>query len=301
MQSPPFSPEETLQARAFWALAPLIFVVLWAGGYGFARLGLGYVEPMTMLSLRYGLAVLVLLPVVLWRRPVWPKAPGHWAAVALTGFLLHGVYFGLAYLAMKQGMTAGTTAIIMALQPALVAALAPLLGIAGQGGRLLWLGLALGFAGVAVTVAASIAGTGGVVAILLALCALAGITCATLFEKWQGRKTDPVAAGVIQYVTGFAVLFPVAAATESMVIDWQPGLIVALAYLVVANSLISISLYIAMLARGDATRVSAQMYLVPPLAIIMAWLLLGEVLTPFAIVGLMLAAAGVFVVNRQTG
>lgn len=135
----------------FWRAAPAVFLILWSGGYGFAKLGLEYAEPMTLLALRYGLAVAVLVPLALVLRPRWPDGARHWAAVAVTGFLIQGVYFGLAYLAMKKGMNAGTTAIIMALQPALVAAASPLIG-GKRGSSLLWLGLGIGFCGVMLAV-----------------------------------------------------------------------------------------------------------------------------------------------------
>lgn len=285
---------------AFWRAAPFVFLILWSGGYGFAKLGLQHAEPMTLLALRYGLAVVVLVPLALLQRPQWPVGARHWAAVAVTGFLIQGVYFGLAYLAMKQGMNAGTTAIIMALQPALVAAASPLIG-GKRGGLLLWSGLGIGFCGVLLAVwSEGSLGPSPIGAALLALGALAGISGATLFEKALGRKTDPVAGGLVQYAVGFTLVAPVAVATESLSIDWQPGLIVALVWLVLGNSLISISLYIAMIARGDATRISALMYLVPPLAMALAWALLDEPLRPLALAGLALSAVGVYIVTRQT-
>ena len=283
----------------FWRAAPFIFLTLWSGGYGFAKLGLAHVEPLTMLALRYGLAVLALLPFLLIRKPRWPVNARHWGAIALTGFLIQCVYFGLAYLSMKRGMNAGTTAIIMALQPVLVAIFAPLIS-GNRGGRTLWLGLALGFAGVVLVIRSEGSlGTSPWVAMLLALFALGGITAATLFEKWHGMKTDPVVGGIVQYVVGLAVLFPAAYFAETMVIDWQPEFIIALAYLVIANSIISIGLYIALLQRGDATRISALFYLVPPLAMVFAWVILGETVTPLAVAGFALSASGVYMVSRQ--
>lgn len=284
-----------------WRAAPFVFVMFWAGGYSFAKLGLAHIEPMTMLALRYGLAVLALLPFLLLRRPVWPRGARHWAAIAVTGFLIQCVYFGLAYLAMKRGMNAGTTAIIMALQPILVAAAAPLMS-GTRSTPLLWLGLALGFLGVLlVIVSGGTLGPSPLAAVILALAALSGITLATLFEKWHGMRSDPVVGGIVQYVVGFAVLLPVAWTTETMVIDWQPELFVALAYLVIANSIISVGLYIALIQRGDATRISALMYLVPPLAMIVAWAILGERVTALALAGFALSALGVYMVGRQTG
>ena len=286
-------------AAAFWRAAPFIFVILWAGGYSFAKLGLAHIEPLTMLALRYALALLVLLPFLLRRATRWPSGPRHWVAVVLTGFLIQCVYFGLAYLAMKRGMNAGTTAIIMSLQPVIVAALAPVL-VGGRGGAVLWAGLVLGFLGAVLVILSGHAlGPSPLPAVLLAVAALGGMTGATLFEKWHGMRTDPVTGGLIQYATGLVVLLPAAWLGETMRIDWQPALVVSLAYLVIANSLVSIGLYIALLQRGDATRLSALFYLVPPLAMIVAWALLGEPVTLLTLTGFALSAAGVHLVNRR--
>ena len=296
----PVATTRFLTADVFWRLAPFLFLLLWSGGYSFAKLGLEHVEPLTMLALRYGLAVLVILAVLLFYRPLWPKEPKHWMAIAITGFLIQCVYFGLAYLGMKLGMHAGTTAIIMALQPVLVAVFSPFIS-STQGNSRLWFGLALGFAGVVLVVwSDGSLGPSSMEATGLALAALAGITGATLFEKWHGRKTDPVVGGLVQYVVGFSVLLPAAASSESMLVDWHPALIISLAYLVLANSLISIALYMALIQRGDATRISSFMYLVPPLALIFAWAILGETIGMLTLVGLALSVAGVYAVNRQT-
>lgn len=283
----------------FWLGAPVLFVLFWAGGYSFAKLGLPYVEPMTMLAIRYGLAVLCLLPLLAVFRPALPRDPAHWAAMAASGFLIQCVYFGLAYQAMKQGLGAGTTAIVMALQPALVAAFSPLVGEA-RGRPVMWVGLALGFAGVAISVfdkTSAVPLSAG----LLAVSALVGLTAATLLEKRHGRRSDPVLGGAVQYVIGFAVLLPIAMATETMEVTWHPNLILSLAYLVIANSLISISLYVALVQRGDATRVSTLLYLVTPLAIALAWMILGEPVTWRIAFGFVLCLAGVYIVRKSKG
>jgi drug/metabolite transporter (DMT)-like permease len=274
-------------------------VMFWSGGYTFAKLGLAYIEPMTMLAVRYGIAVCVLLPFVLWFSKPWPASVRHWVVLAITGFLLQCIYFGLSYLAFKKGMNAGTAAVIMSLQPILVAVLGPSV-IRGRGGRYLCAGLIVGFIGaVLVTMSGNSLGPSPWVAVFLALIALAGITFATLFEKWHGIKTDPMISGFVQYIVGFVFLMPVAIATETMVIDWHPELIISLAYLVIANSIISVGIYIALLQRGDATSISSLLYLVPPLAMFIAWAVLGEAVTKLALVGFALSAAGVYIVSKR--
>jgi len=290
---------EITASKYFWKLAPFIFVIFWSGGYTFAKLGLAYIEPMTMLAVRYGIAVCVLLPFVLWFSKPWPASILHWAVLVITGFLLQCVYFGLSYLAFKKGMNAGTAAVIMSLQPILVAALGPKI-IGSRGGRYLWAGLIIGFIGVAlVAMSGNSLGPSPWVAVFLALSALMGITVATLFEKWHEIKTDPMIGGFVQYIVGFVVLLPVAIATETMIIDWHPELIISLAYLVIANSIISVGIYIALLQRGDATNISSLLYLVPPLAMFIAWSIIGEAVSKLALVGFALSAAGVYLVSRR--
>ncbi|WP_213685719.1 DMT family transporter [Roseicyclus sp.] len=281
------------------AVAPLVFVLLWAGGYAFAKLGLAHAEPMTLLALRYGLAFVALAPFLFRRGIVWPQERRHWGALALTGILIQCVYFGLAYLAMKRGMNAGTTALIMALQPLLVAVAGPFLGKVAVTPRV-WGGLALGFAGVAVViVTGGTLGPSPAIAVALALAALAGMTAATLFEGWHGLRCDPAVGGAVQYAVGFALLMPVAFVTEGLAFDWHPELTMSLAYLVIGNSIIAIGLYIAMLQRGDATRISALLYLVPPLALAIAWLVLGERPGPLSLFGFALSMTGVYIVHRK--
>jgi len=98
---------------------------------------------------------------------------------------------------------------------------------------------------------------------------------------------------------GFVFLMPVAIATETMVIVWHPELIISLAYLVIANSIISVGIYMVLLQRGDATSISSLFYLVPPLAMFIAWAVLGEAVTKLALAGFALSAAGVYIVIKR--
>ncbi len=89
-------------------------------------------------------------------------------------------------------------------------------------------------------------------------------TIATLFEKWHGLKTDPVVGGIVgtSWASCRPQVRPAAMLTETMVVDWAPELVISVAYLVIGNSIIDPVLFICMLQRGDATRISALLYLV---------------------------------------
>jgi drug/metabolite transporter (DMT)-like permease len=77
------------------------------------------------------------------------------------------------------------------------------------------------------------------------------------------------------------------------------GEIGSVAYLVVGNSILAISLLLSMIRRGEASRVSALFILVPPVTAVIAFVLLGETLPALAIPGMCLAAGGIFLVMKM--
>ena len=286
--------------RPFWlAAAPAVFLILWSAGFGIAKLGLHHAEPMTVLALRYVLVVALLIPFALVLRPPLPATRRAWADIAFVGFLIQVVYFALCYMAFKLGVSAGGVAIIVCLQPILIALTAPRF-VGERVGRMGWLGLLLGLAGAALVIGArsSIAAESPA-GIALTVVALFGITLGTLWEKRFGVRHHPVTVNLIQYSVGAVVTLPLAWATETMHVDWTWEFIAALAYLVLASSLVAIGLLLAMIRAGEVSRVSALFYLVPPLSALFAWPMLGEAMPPLAWAGMVLAAGGVAIVSRR--
>jgi drug/metabolite transporter (DMT)-like permease len=125
------------------------------------------------------------------------------------------------------------------------------------------------------------------------------MTAGVLYEKRFGSPHHPAAANLVQYAVGAAVTLPLALALEGLSVTWSVPFALALAYLVLGNSLLSMSLLLAMVRRGEAARVSALFFLVPPVATLIAWALLGEALPPLAWAGMALAAAGVAMTARR--
>jgi drug/metabolite transporter (DMT)-like permease len=102
--------------------AKMAFVLLWSGGFPIAKMAVGYAPPLTLLALRYGCSVCLLIPLFIIMKPALPKTRTAWAHACVVGFLVQVVYFGLSYLAFKAGVSAGVAAVIVSLQPVLVAA-----------------------------------------------------------------------------------------------------------------------------------------------------------------------------------
>ncbi|MDN7863101.1 DMT family transporter [Burkholderia multivorans] len=278
--------------------APALFLLLWSSGFVFLKLGLRDADPLTFLALRYACVVALLAGPFLWLRPALPRTRRAWLNLIVVGLLLQAGYFSFTYLSLKLGMSAGAVALVTSQQPILVGLLAP--ALAGERvGALRWVGLALGAAGaVLVILARGSVAIASPWALAFALLALACITGGTLCEKRFGSDVHPVSANLVQYAVGLAVSAPLAFALEPMHVHWSAGLAGSLAYLVICNSLIAISLLLAMVRHGEASRVSALFFLIPPATALIALVVLGETIGALAWPGMALAAAGLYLVMR---
>lgn len=285
--------------KPLWlALAPVMFLCLWSTGYVVAKIGLQYAEPMTLLTLRYAAVVVIMSLLFLILRPPLPKTRADWGHVAFVGFLIQAIYFGMSYFAFRSGVAAGTVALIMSLQPIIVAIIAPRWSGEAISARM-WIGLALGLVGAGIVIMArsSIAAP-SVFGFLFCALGLAGITIGSLWEKRFGLTHHPVTTSLIGFTAGLAFVAPLMLATERMEVNWTWEFTAALAYLVIGNSVIAVGLLLAMIRAGDVGKVSALFYLVPPMAAVLAWFLLGEVMPPLAWGGMAVAAVGVYLATR---
>jgi drug/metabolite transporter (DMT)-like permease len=278
---------------------PWTFVFLWSTGFIGAKLGLPYAPPVTFLLLRFAFVLALMLPIALFARARWPGSPSEMAHIAAAGVLLHGGYLGGVFSAIHSGMSAGLAALIVGLQPVLTAvAVAPNLHERDSARQ--WLGLALGFGGVALVVAqrttlAGLTPFGGA----MILVALVSITAGTVYQKRFCGAFDLRAGSVIQFVAAGAVLAPFALAFEREPVQWTGEFIFATAWLVLVLSIGAISLLTLLIRRGAATRVASLFYLVPPFTAVIAFLLFDERMSALGVAGFALAVIGVALVVRS--
>lgn len=278
-------------------IAP-IFVFLWSTGFIIARYSMPYAEPMTVIFIRFGSVVLCMLPVVLiWRAP-WPNR-SQIIHIAIAGALLQAGYVGGVWAAVKEGMSAGLTALIVGLQPILTAWFAA--WIAEKVTPKQWLGLILGLLGVGLVVWAKLSLTGmSHLSLVFIVIALLSITMGTLYQKKYCAQFDLRTGSVIQFAASAIICLPLMFLFETREIIWAPELILSLIWAVLALSIGAISLLFVMIRNGEATRVTSLMYLTPPTTAIMAWLLFNEPITWTIILGIAITMSAVILVNRTT-
>ncbi len=288
----------TERAPSFVRIAPWAFIVIWASGYVVAKAAAPFAEPLTFLLLRYAGVIALMGTLALLARAPWPsswRAAGH---IAVAGIGIQATYLGGVWVAVKHGMPAGVAALIVNLQPVLTA-------VAGRfvGERVSlrqWLGLLLGFAGVALVVWTKVATAGmGSGVVLLCVAALLAMTAAMLYQKRFCPSFDLRTGQVIQFVASVLVTVPFAWATESFHIEWNASVAAALLWSIFVLTGGGISLLFLMIRHGAATQVTSYMYLVPAVTALMAWAMFGERLAPAAVAGMVVTIAGVALVVRQ--
>jgi drug/metabolite transporter (DMT)-like permease len=282
---------------------PAVFVVVWATGFIVARYGMPHAPPMKFLAMRYVLSVACFLAWAFVARAAWPANRTQVGHLAITGILMHAGYLGGVWAAVKDGMGAGLSALLVGLQPVLTAFWVSRRG--GEVGRRQWMGLALGLAGLLLVVWQKL-GLGEVHArnLAFALIALVSITAGTLYQKRFVQPCDVRTANLVQLAAAFAVTLPLALLeTEGMRWTLPDGTINAqltgaLAWSVLGLTLGGSSLLYLLIQRGAATTVTSLMYLVPPTTALMAWVLFGEPITATIVAGMALTAVGVSLVVR---
>jgi drug/metabolite transporter (DMT)-like permease len=287
------------RARLLRFGAPPLFVLLWANGFIFVKIGLADADPLTLLAARYVLVELILIPAALLLRAPLPRGGAAWRRLAVVGVLVQAVYFASVNLSLEFGLAPGASALITSLQPIVVALAAPFLSGETVSARR-WLGLALGLGGtVAVILSRSSLDALPVGGLLWSVAALGGMTGGTLYERRFGIRQHPVTASMVQCGVGLIVVLPLAALFEPMRLHPGVGLVLSLGYLVLGNSIVAITLLLAMIRVGEASRVSALFFLVPPITALVAWGVLGETLPPAGWAGMAVSAAGVAIVTLE--
>jgi drug/metabolite transporter (DMT)-like permease len=279
---------------------PGLFVVLWATGFIGARYAMPWSEPFSFLALRFVLAaaILAVLALVLRARPLGARQA---ADAVLVGALVHGAYLGGVFWAIRNGLPAGLSALIIGLQPLITAVMA---GFA-LGEKVLprhWAGLAIGFAGIVVVLAPKIGdAVGGVTAATFAA-SLFGVVAFSAGTVWQKRRlagADLVSGTLWQYVGATALMAAGSFLFETRSFVVTGELVFALVWLVLVLSIGAIFLLMHMIREGEMAKVSSLFYLVPAVTALMAWALFGETLTPIQLAGMALTTVGVALATRR--
>ena len=274
-----------------------IFVLLWSSGYVVGALASQVSGPVPLLATRFILASLVTVPLAL-RRGRVRGAP--LARVAVIGLLFQVIQFGGIYGGFALGVPAGLSALVML-------GLAPLVttGLAIAGGQessdwRLWGGLVIGIAGVAIGLTPDLGQARIGAGLILTAVGMLGLAGGSVLQKRWGAAVDPMVSAATQSVTGAVVMAPVLLIAGGR---YHVGLqlVLSLGWLGVGMGMGTLLVLVNLLARYDASRVSALLLLVPAVSAIASVPALGEPLNAATLGGMAVSAAGVWVAIRSGG
>lgn len=275
-------------------LTALAFVVLSGSGFVGARVGLPHAGPFAFLALRFALAaVLLALLAGLFASP-WPRRPRDWLHVAVAGLLGVGLFSAGVFCSIARGLPPAASALIVALQPLLIALAAPKL----LGERLAprqWGGVLLGLAGVFMVLQQGFAGRPvepG--AVLLSVGALFALAAGNLYQKARCPTMHPFAGGAIQCAVSALACAAGLVAWEDGQVAWTGEFVAALLWMAVVVSVGAVSLLVVLIRDGEVSRVAGLFYLIPVAAAFAAWLLLGQAIAPLQWLGIAVAGVGVW-------
>jgi drug/metabolite transporter (DMT)-like permease len=277
---------------------PAIFVLLWSTGFIAAKYGLPYAPPLRFLFYRFALVASLLTLVALASRARWPRTLAEYRDIAVVAICVHGLYLGGVFMSLDAGMAAGTSAMLVGLQPILTVLLA-WLWMGERVSARQWTGLGLGLAGVWFVVRHKIDFGGDLSGLLPSAIALAGISVGTLYQKRHCAHVDLRSGSAVQFIVCALVYAPLALIVETRPVQWVAPFAFALGWSVIVLSVGAISLLYWLLRHGAAANVARLFYLVPPVTALEAWLLFGETLDALALIGMALICTGVMMARRR--
>jgi drug/metabolite transporter (DMT)-like permease len=299
----PQTAERRSDLLALGAIA--VTVLLWASAFVAIR----YVgREMTAGSLALGrlaVASLLLGALLLVRRPqgpdgqpdrAWPSRQ-LWPYLIICGVVWLGGY-NLALNEAERRVDAGTAAMLVGIGPLLIPLLAGLVLKEGLPARLVT-GCAVAFAGAVVIGASSTTGTSSDVwGILLSIAAAVAYAIGVVTQKPLLSQMSALRVTWLACTIGLIVCLPYAPALVRELGTVSPASIWWMVYLGAAPTALAFTTWAYALSRSTAGRLGATTYLVPPIAVLMGWLLLGESPALLAIAGGALCLAGVSVARR---
>jgi drug/metabolite transporter (DMT)-like permease len=277
-------------------LAALVTVVLWASAFVGIRAAGEDLSPGALSLGRLAIGSVLLGALALSRGGRWPGR-SELPLLLTCGVLWFGLYNPVLNEA-EQRVDAGTAAMLVAVGPVLIAVLAGLL--LGEGfPRTLIVGVSVAFAGAIVIGLATAergvgAGWGSVLCVVAAALYAGGV----IAQKPLLSRASALHITWLACVIGMAVCLPFAPQLFGELDDAKPSSIAWMVYLGVFPTAVAFTTWAYALSRTTAGRMGATTYLVPPIAILLGWAMLGESPATLAFLGGALCLAGVVIARR---
>lgn len=273
--------------------AAAAFVLTWSSGFLVPAIAMDDVSPLTLLVWRFVPLAAILVLIVTLSGAARNISRADLGRQALIGLFAQFGYCASVYAAIAAGVATGTTALIDAVQPLIVAVLVgPLLGLRVKGAQ--WIGLLVGAAGVLLVVRSQLDDSEAhPAAYVWPALAMACLIVGTFLQRRSAPRTGTFVTLTIHVTVTAVALVPIAAVFGALAPPASASFWLAAAFAAASPTLAAYGLYWWLLRRVGITALNALLFLVAPTTAAAGALLLGEPLTGVTLVGFVLCAAGV--------
>ena len=286
-------------------LIPWVFVWIWSTGFIAAKYGLPYAEPFTLLSYRFVITLFFLLMLIIYKKSPWPETRLDFFHLLIAGVLIHGVYLGGVFQALKWGMPAGLGAMVIGLQPIGMALVAGVL-LKEEVSKKQWTGLIMGLVGLYLVLFDSLDLTEQIAfdgfpiwAVFAVIISLFAISIGTIYQKRFCSNMNLYSGPWVQYFSASILCILIVLFFENGEVSWSRTFILAMTWQVLGLSIGAILLLMTMIKKDALASVGSYFYLVAPLVAIQAWFLFEETIGLSALAGVVLISFGVAITTSK--
>ncbi|HEY0320286.1 MAG TPA: EamA family transporter [Pyrinomonadaceae bacterium] len=255
---------------------------IWGSTWAFIKIGLRDLPPLTFASVRFIIAIILLLLVAYFRRAHWPRTRAEWQLLMTTGILAFTFNYGLIFWG-EQYISSGLAALLQATIPLFGLLIAhkylpdePLTFM-----RLT--GVALGLVGVGIIFSNQLE-MGNVWSFWGSAAIITGALAAAysnVLVKAHGAKFDITVLVVGQMICGFVPLLIISIVKEGnpLSLHWTLAAVVSVFYLALVGTVAAFMLYYWLVRHMNVTNTQLIALVTPVVAVLLGVLFLDEELT----------------------
>ncbi|BCJ88491.1 DMT family transporter [Effusibacillus dendaii] len=272
-------------------------VVVWGVAWPIYKIALAYTPPLLFAGMRTLLGGLFLAVLLLPKRKLlrWKENRSIYLISSIFNVV---IFYGVQSIGLRY-IPAGLFSVIVYLQPILIGIFA-WLWLGESMTALKVIGLILGFFGVAAVSSEGFTGHISGLGIVLALVTAVGWAVGTIYSKKVGHRVDAMWLSAFQCIIGGIILTGSGFVYENWSeIIWNVPYVFGLVFGVVLGISTAWVVYFTLVKAGDASKVASYTFLVPLISVFSGTLFLGEPFTVSLLIGLLLIAVSIYLVNRK--
>jgi drug/metabolite transporter (DMT)-like permease len=283
-------------------LAYLAVCLFWGSAYVAIKIGVTDIAPLFFTALRFTIAGALMLLYAFLKGIPFPTYPREYVQSAIIGLLI--LFGGPAFVGLaSRYISAGAVSLIVASIPLAIAVMQMFLYPSLRTANLrVWLGLLIGFSGVAILI---FSGGGDMKldlrGVLLCLISVVLWSIGTLYSgKVRLGSHAIIQSGLQMFFAGLGILTASFATGENHTLNVSIESLLALLFLIIFGSILAYSAYMHIIKSWPLSKANTYAYINPMVAVLMGWLILKEPITPSILLSMVVILSGVILVQADT-